>query len=609
MPELFTDDDPDYRDTRVDSGIPPPSLSTIPHFDERGPPRGTARGQPDPLMSYNPKRQRNDAPYQRQDDPYQRHNEGYGRHERQHDPYGRNDQRRDPYQRPDHRDERSHRFDHHDGRHHGSDRRDDPYHRPDQHYRSREDPYHRDERHSSDRRDDPYHRSEQHHRPREDPYERHGYPSDRHDSRRSEQRPREDSHRRDDYPRHPDSRTSQDYAASSKHPELSSQGLPPPSKAIEVDFEMNTNFLVCGEDDATAKLSTEDEIVQCLQIKFGGMDELTDYDFVSSADLVQQVNAVKNRLSGTQHEVFTLARSRTNPFDHIDSAIFMNRAATKLAVLDVTFNLMSVTDPSQIFRFADLCGGPGGFSEYLLWRAHTSGQRIHGYGMTLKGEADKEWRVDKFHSDANVQESFTIIDGQDHTGDICNPENIAAFAAEVRQECPSGVDLVVADGGISFEGKQDKQELIARQLLVCQIATMLTSLQKGGKFVCKFFDITQESTAGLVWILYQCFESICITKPLTSRPANSERYIICDKLRFSRPQAIIDYLMKVNQAIKDEPTTQKRVCGVVEHGILERDESFLEYLKMRNMKYAIKQKEALERVEEFVQHPYVRYLF
>jgi hypothetical protein len=69
--------------------------------------------------------------------------------------------------------------------------------------------------------------------------------------------------------------------------------LPPPSKAIEVDFKMNTDFLVCGEDDATAKLNTEDEIVQCLQIKFGGMDELTDYDFVSSADLVQQVNEAK----------------------------------------------------------------------------------------------------------------------------------------------------------------------------------------------------------------------------------------------------------------------------------------------------------------------------
>lgn len=32
------------------------------------------------------------------------------------------------------------------------------------------------------------------------------------------------------------------------------------------------------------------------------------------------------------------------------------------------------------------------------------------------------------------------------TGDICNPENIEAFAGEVRQDSPLGVNLVVADG-------------------------------------------------------------------------------------------------------------------------------------------------------------------
>ena len=62
------------------------------------------------------------------------------------------------------------------------------------------------------------------------------------------------------------------------------------------------------------------------------------------------------------------------------------------------------------------------------------------------------------------------------------------------------------------------------------------------------------------------------------------RYIICDKLRFDRPQAIIDYLLKVNQAIKDETTLKKRVCGLVELDKLQRDESFLDYLRMRNMK-------------------------
>jgi hypothetical protein len=39
----------------------------------------------------------------------------------------------------------------------------------------------------------------------------------------------------------------------------------------------------------------------------------------------------------------------------------MNRAATKLAAMDATFGL-SVTEQNKPLLFADLCGGPGGFT-------------------------------------------------------------------------------------------------------------------------------------------------------------------------------------------------------------------------------------------------------
>lgn len=59
---------------------------------------------------------------------------------------------------------------------------------------------------------------------------------------------------------------------------------------------MTTDFLVCGEDDAAVKLATVDDIAKCLQIRLGDMNEPTDYEFVSSADLVQQV--VEAKVSG-----------------------------------------------------------------------------------------------------------------------------------------------------------------------------------------------------------------------------------------------------------------------------------------------------------------------
>ncbi|KAM3581807.1 hypothetical protein VKS41_005964 [Umbelopsis sp. WA50703] len=580
MADPFTDDDPDYRNTRVDSGIPPPSEATIPQTGNRGQKRDRYAPQPDSLTTWNPKRQRNDAPYQRQEDPYarqERRGEQYQRYERRQDD---RDPRDDPRYRPDqdrHRHEQEYR------RHEDYRRHDPQYAQQERDFHRREQDYHRQPyaeppQHSYDR---PSHRS-------------HAEPS-------NAGPPPEQSTGSEQLPPPPRSIAADSSMNTSS---TRSQELPPPPKLITTDFKMNTDFLVCGEDDASVKLSNEEDIAKYLEIKHSQPDAAIDYEFVSSADLVQQVAEAKNRLTGTKHELFTLARSRTNPFDKIGQSIFISRAATKLAVLDVHFNLLATPEPNQTFQFADLCGGPGGFSEYLLWRGHTSGQAIHGYGITLKGENDKEWRLDAFHPDADVKHSLTILDGVDHSGDICNPANLTSFASHILQQCPNGVDLVVADGGTNFQGQQDKQELIARQLLVCQTAAMFSVLRKGGKFVCKFFDITLESTAGLVWILYQCFESICITKPLTSRPANAERYIVCSNLRFSRPQTIIDYLLKVNEALAEEHAQSKRVNSIVERGKMESDEAFIDYMKMRNMKFAIKQLEALEYLEQFVQQPH-----
>ncbi|CAM0138822.1 unnamed protein product [Umbelopsis sp. WA50703] len=493
---LVLDDDPDYRNTRVDSGIPPPSEATIPQTGNRGQKRDRYAPQPDSLTTWNPKRQRNDAPYQRQEDPYarqERRGEQYQRYERRQDD---RDPRDDPRYRPDqdrHRHEQEYR------RHEDYRRHDPQYAQQERDFHRREQDYHRQPyaeppQHSYDR---PSHRS-------------HAEPS-------NAGPPPEQSTGSEQLPPPPRSIAADSSMNTSS---TRSQELPPPPKLITTDFKMNTDFLVCGEDDASVKLSNEEDIAKYLEIKHSQPDAAIDYEFVSSADLVQQVAEAKNRLTGTKHELFTLARSRTNPFDKIGQSIFISRAATKLAVLDVHFNLLATPEPNQTFQFADLCGGPGGFS----------------------GENDKEWRLDAFHPDADVKHSLTILDGVDHSGEIV----LELYSDETHNDltnlsysvCPNGVDLVVADGGTNFQGQQDKQELIARQLLVCQTAAMFSVLRK------------------------------------------------------------------VNEALAEEHAQSKRVNSIVERGKMESDEAFIDYMKMRNMKFAIKQLEALEYLEQFVQQPH-----
>ena len=40
---------------------------------------------------------------------------------------------------------------------------------------------------------------------------------------------------------------------------------------------------------------------------------------------------------------------------------------------------------NDILYFADVCAGPGGFSEYVLWRSRAEAK---GFGLTLKGSND-----------------------------------------------------------------------------------------------------------------------------------------------------------------------------------------------------------------------------
>lgn len=47
----------------------------------------------------------------------------------------------------------------------------------------------------------------------------------------------------------------------------------------------------------------------------------------------------------------------------------------------------------------------------------------------------------------------------------------------------------------------------------------------GGHFVCKLFDLFTPFSVGLVYLMRLVFNQVCICKPVTSRPANSERWV------------------------------------------------------------------------------------
>lgn len=96
----------------------------------------------------------------------------------------------------------------------------------------------------------------------------------------------------------------------------------------------------------------------------------------------------------------------------------------------------------------------------------------------------------------------------------------------------AGVHTVMCDGGFSVEGQENIQEILSKRLYLCQFIVGLSLARasneksksgEGGNFFCKLFDIFTPFSVGLIYLMRAAFSRISLHKPITSRPANSER--------------------------------------------------------------------------------------
>ncbi|NWR70974.1 CMTR1 methyltransferase, partial [Centropus unirufus] len=322
---------------------------------------------------------------------------------------------------------------------------------------------------------------------------------------------------------------------------------------------------------------------------------------------VLQCKSVFDELDG---EEMRRARTRSNPYEMIRGVFFLNRAAMKMANMDHVFDYM-FTNPkdfhgvsplikerdAELLYFADVCAGPGGFSEYVLWRRKWHAK---GFGMTLKGPND--FKLEDFYSaSSELFEPYYGEGGIDGDGDITRPENITAFRNFVLDNTDhKGVHFLMADGGFSVEGQENLQEILSKQLMLCQFLTALSIVRTGGHFVCKTFDLFTPFSVGLIYLLYCCFERVCIFKPVTSRPANSERYVICKGLKLGIDD-VRDYLFTVNIRLNQLRNSDVDVNLIVPLNVIKGDQDFCDYIVQSNENHCKIQIKALAKIRAFVQ--------
>lgn len=221
-------------------------------------------------------------------------------------------------------------------------------------------------------------------------------------------------------------------------------------------------------------------------------------------------------------KAFAYARCRSNPYERIGRYYFLNRSAMKMANLDFLFkwtHTQLTKSKKTPFVFADVCGGPGGFSEYLLSRLQAqnvaTGQRqlvSKGFGISLKDTTHCDWQLPEPQSGT----AFHVCYGSDGTGNLYSIANIHNFRDTIYHQYPKGVNLVVADGGFPEARNRLNQESMMSRLILAEIVTMFSTIQHSGSFVCKTFELSTPLMLDLVWVLHQSFETLTVVKLVVS---------------------------------------------------------------------------------------------
>ena len=236
-------------------------------------------------------------------------------------------------------------------------------------------------------------------------------------------------------------------------------------------------------------------------------------------DILKNSSWNKMKKIGNPYElIYTTYNKKKN--NSISSYIPISRSYFKLWEIFYNFDLFKYFDKDKNFVFSHLAEGPGGFMEatYNYRNKHKKYNNDIYYGITLKP-------INNFIPDWNkMKDMFKNQNIKIHYGNLYDSNDVKKY---IKLFSEKKSNFVTADGGFDVSDNFNNQEINSCQIIYSECIVALHILEFNGCFVCKVFDLFSITMTQILYILYLSFEKIYIYKPDTSRPANSEKYLIC----------------------------------------------------------------------------------
>ena len=192
------------------------------------------------------------------------------------------------------------------------------------------------------------------------------------------------------------------------------------------------------------------------------------------------------------------------------------------------FKLIEILNSFSFFNFNKknivsfhLAEGPGGFIEALSYFRNNKNDIYYGITLIENKKHIPKWK--SYENYLNIHKNINFEYGKDKTGNLFNKSNLLFIYNKYKHS----IDFVSGDGGFDFSDDFNKQEEISLNLIFSQIIYAICIQKKGGHFVLKLFDTFTHLSLDLLYLLNYLYEDVYFIKPYTSRPGNSEKYIVC----------------------------------------------------------------------------------
>jgi cap1 methyltransferase len=312
----------------------------------------------------------------------------------------------------------------------------------------------------------------------------------------------------------------------------------------------------------------------------------------------EMLNTTKKQLDSKDVKSYYEARDTLFPLatSGAQGATFRNRAGFKLLEsMQVAGTWEHITKYCKqhgglrSIAFADVCGGPGAFSQALYTSMPKYFKSLRGFGMTLLNEGDQTLQ---WYPSLASNPNFRITYGIEGTGNIYATENLHALASLTRSaSCP--LLLIVADGGfdVPFDVAHF-QEAISLRVVYGQWLSAVVTLTVGGCLVLKLFDTFTPFIRSMLYLSTILYDRVHIVKPKHSRVVNSERYLVCLGFR-GCSEALRSYLLKVHACAFSDDTAPQTL---IPDAIVKRDGAFAAAMETLNHNIATTQTAALKMV-------------